>query len=120
MWQKAKGKYHLLMGIEPEKAGEGRFLLTACDDQIQVRKKNQVAYVMRTEEMCKVCNGVWHIRFTSVEDARSYIRNQANLKILQRALELEDRKTMRQVLEYRIKHLSNTPGTCSRGYDMDV
>jgi hypothetical protein len=104
MWQKVKGKYHLLWNFSPD-VQDGRFLQTACHDMVQARKKNQVSYVSYGGHMCETCKGIWHINCTSVDDARHSIRDQANLKVLRRALELADRKTLRQALQSRISRL---------------
>ena len=104
MWQKVKGKYHLLLTFTPD-IQDGRFLLGACGNQVQVLRQNQVSYVSYGGHMCVICNGVWHINCTSVDDARHSISEQTNLKVLRRALELADRKTLQQLLRSRISKL---------------
>jgi hypothetical protein len=109
MWQKVNGKYHLLMHMDQDVA-DGCFRECACGRQVQVRRKNQDPYVHYGGKKCEICSGVWHINFTSVDDAKGSIRIQRNLKVLRRALELADRVTLTRALESRIRQLENEPG----------
>lgn len=105
MWQRSRGKYHLLLNFSAD-VGDGRFLQSACGDQIQVNKKNQMAYIWSyTERSCPICIGVWHICFTSVADAKPTIAKETNMKVLRRALELAKQSTLRKAIEVRIKKL---------------
>lgn len=104
MWQRSRGKFHLLLHFSADVA-DGRFLQSACGDQIQVNKKNQEAFVFNSEKQCAIYAGVWHISFTSVADAKTAVQNQTNLKVLNRALELARQATLRKMLEARIKKL---------------
>ncbi len=104
MWQRSRGKYHLLLNFSAD-VYDGRFLQSACGDQIQVNKKNQQAFIWSYEKTCKVCTGVWHICFTSVADAKPTIAKETNMKVLRRALELAKQSTLRKAIEVRIKKL---------------
>jgi hypothetical protein len=106
MWQKVNGKYHLLLSAVPiEDVSDGRFMQSACGSQVQVRRKNQISHVSYGGKRCEICNGVWFINFTSVDDARQSIKGQTNLKVLRRALELSDRVTLTRALASRISML---------------
>ncbi len=104
MWQRSRGKFHLLLHFSPDVA-DGRFLQSACGDQIQVRRKNQETFVVNPEKQCPICAGVWHIVFTSVADAKTTVQSARNAKMLKRALELASQATLRKMIEVRIKKL---------------
>jgi len=104
MWQRSRGKFHLLLHFSRDVA-DGRFLLSACGDQIQVRQKNQETFVVNPEKQCPICAGVWHISFTSVADAKTTVQKETNMKVLKRALELASQATLRRMLEARIRKL---------------
>jgi hypothetical protein len=109
MWQKHRGKYHLLLGMNVPSVREGRFLGTACQEQIQVRKKNQVQYPL--ERKCAICSGVSHLVYTSVDEARRfYLPKETRLVVLYRALELTQSKTLKAAIEARILRVAETNG----------
>ena len=104
MWQKHKGSYHLLLN-NAETMEDGRFAQTACIELLQVRHKDQVPYVIYDQKKCIVCNGVWHIVFTSVQDARTSLKNQDNIKVLRRAADLTRSITLKMALEAKVRKL---------------
>lgn len=104
MWQRSRGKFHLLLNFSVDVA-DGRFLQSACGDQIQVRRMNQETFVFNSEKQCAICAGVWHICFTSVADAKTSVQGETNVKMLKRALELASQATLRKMIEARIKKL---------------
>lgn len=104
MWQKNKGTFHLLLHFSSDVV-DGRFLQTACGDQIQVRRKSQSTWVLDAQKPCPICVGVWRLCFTSVDDAKRTLRNETNVKVLNRALEIANQKTLRKAIEARIKRI---------------
>ena len=108
MWQKVKGKYHLLLApaYRIDDIADGRYLETACLERVQVRKKNQVSYPMKNK--CGICSGVAHLVTASVDDARIYLKKENRLVVLYRALELTTSKTLKVVIEARIRKVAET------------
>jgi|SRR5690349_11401338 len=109
MWQKVKGKYHLLLApaFRIEDIADGRFLQTACQELVQVRKKHQVSYPR--ERKCGICSGVSALIHTSVEEARRYsLPKESRLVVLYRALELTNSKTLKAAIEARIRKVAAT------------
>lgn len=104
MWQRNRGKFHLLLHFSADVA-DGRFLQSACGDQIQVRRNNQEAFVFNSEKQCPICAGIWHICFTSVFDAKTTVQQEKRLKVLNRALELAHQSTLKKVINSRINKL---------------
>jgi hypothetical protein len=104
MWQKNKGKFHLLLRFSADLI-DGKFLQSACGDQIQVRRKAQRSWIWGEEKMCPICMGIWRLCFTSVDDARQSLKNQTNIKVLERALEIARQATLKKAIETRIKKL---------------
>jgi hypothetical protein len=110
MWQKNKGKFHLLLRFSADLI-DGQFLQSACGDQIQVRRKSQRSWIWgeAIEKFCPVCVGVWQLCFTSVDDAKQTLANQTNIKVLERALEVARQTTLKKAIETRIKKLRGNP-----------
>ena len=107
MWQKVKGKYHLLLSpaYRIDDIADGRFLQTACQNQVQVRKKNQVSYPLK--DKCGICSGVSHLVNTSVDEAkRIYLKKETRLVVLYRALELTSSKTLKTAIAARIRKVA--------------
>jgi len=116
MWQKVKGKYHLLLSFahRVETIEDGRFLQTACQEQVQVRKKNQVPYPL--ENKCGICSGVSHLINTSVDEAkRYYLKRESRLVVLYRAHELTTSKTLRKAIEARIRKVAGVESHSQKG-----
>lgn len=101
MWQKDKGKYHLLLNFS-DGVMEGGFLQTACEDMLQVRRRNQAMF-HQLDSVCEVCNGVWHICYTSVDDAKQTLKNTSNLTVLRRATDIAKQATLIKAIEVRIR-----------------
>jgi len=102
MWQKYKGQWHLLLNHSSDMQ-DGRFLETACGDQIQSKRKNQ--NVFNSGENCKVCIGVWHLVFTSNADAITTLKNSFDLVVLRRSLWLTRSSTLKKAIGARIRKL---------------
>lgn len=108
MWQKVKGKYHLLLSPawRIEDTADGRTLQTACEKLVQVRKKNQVLYP--SDHRCGVCDGVASLVHTSVEEARRYsLPRETRLVVLYRARELTKSKTLKTAIDRRIRKVAD-------------
>lgn len=104
MWQKYKGRFHLLLRFSADVV-DGRFLHSACGDQIQVKRKTQKPWMFDADKPCVVCVGVWRLCFTSVDDAKNTLAKETNIKVLNRALEIASQKTLCKAIEVRIKKL---------------
>jgi hypothetical protein len=67
MWQIGKdGNWHLLWSMDADL--NNRVVPTACNSKIKAQPKKQE--VFPGQNVCEVCNGVWHIVLTSVQDAQ--------------------------------------------------
>ncbi len=102
MWQKEKGKWHLLLNHSAD-LQDGRFLQTACGNQIQVKRKSQNVFALG--ENCSVCMGVWHIVFTSVAEAKTTLKTTTNLDVLNRSLELTKSISLMNAIVSRINKI---------------
>lgn len=114
MWQKVKGKYHSLMNASG--LPDGRFVQTLCQNQVQVRKKNQVPYPL--DHKCGICSGVSVIVYTSVEEARKYsLPHEARLVVLYRAAEITRSKTLKLAIERRIRKVAGVEESRGSGQE---
>ncbi len=103
MWQKNKGKFHLILNHQIDKE-DGRFIAIACNDLIQSKKKNQISYPMSVVT-CEICTCVWRTVYTSVSDAKNNLKDINNLRALRRALELSRSVTLTKAIEVRIRKI---------------
>ena len=103
MWQKDKGEYHLLLNYSSE-TQDGSFRATACEGLIQSKKKNQSLFPLHGEG-CVICEGVWRLVFTSVDDAKTTLKHTENLTVMRRALELTKSVTLKKAIEARVRKL---------------
>lgn len=103
MWQKNKRKYHLLLNYSSE-TREGSFRRTACGDQIQSKKKNQSLFPVHGEG-CAICEGVWHLAFTSTADAMGSLKNETNIKVLENAAIITRSTTLLRAINARISKI---------------
>lgn len=106
MWQKHKGKFHLILNHQIDKE-DGRFIAIACNDLIQNKKKNQISYPMSVVT-CEICDCVWRLVYTSVSDAKNSLKNMNNLRALRRALGLSRSVTLDKAIEIRIRQIEKT------------
>lgn len=104
MWQKDKGKLHLLLQHSSDVA-EGRFLQTACGDQVQVRKDKQQSFPNHIADCCVVCTGVWRLVCTSVDDAKGTLNHATNMAVLRRSFEITGSITLKKLIGARIRKL---------------
>lgn len=104
MWQKDKGKMHLILNNSGDIA-DGRFMQTACGDLVRMKKDKQLAFVPHIADCCAVCTGVWRLVFTSVDDARSTLNLTVNLVVLRRSFEVTRSKTLRKMITARIRKI---------------
>jgi hypothetical protein len=102
MWQKEKGKYHLLLNFS-ESVIDGRFLQTACNDLLQVQRNKQAEWV--SDGRCIICEGVWRLICTSVDDAKQTLKDTDDLRVLQRALNLSKSVTLIKAIQARMNRL---------------
>jgi len=103
MWQKDRKNYHLILNSNAVVL-EGELIEMACGIQRHPNKSRQVV-ITPTWEHCPICDGIWHIVFTSVADARDRVKTTTNVKVLSRALELASQVTLRKMIEARIRKL---------------
>jgi hypothetical protein len=104
MWQKEKGKLHLLLN-HSSAVLDGRFFQTACGELVQSRKDKQKLFPDHIADCCVVCTGVWRLTFTSVDDAKGTLRLTTNLTVLRRSLEITTSVTLKKMLQARIHKL---------------
>ena len=104
MWQKYKGKYHLILHHQIDKE-DGRFIAIACDDLINSRRKNQTAYPLDIRTCCETCACVWRLVYTSTSDAKNNIKDMSNLRALRRALYLSRSVTLNKMIDKRIRKI---------------
>lgn len=104
MWQKYKGKYHLILNHQIDKE-DGRMIVIACDDVISSKKKNQTAYPLDIRTCCEVCAYVWRLVYTSTSDAKNNIKDMSNLRALRRALYLSRSVTLNKMIDVRIRKI---------------
>lgn len=104
MWQKDKGKFHLLLNYSSDTM-DGLFRHIACkDDSIQFRRAKQDMFAPH-ENCCKVCWGVYRLICTSVDDAKKSLAFEMDLVVLYRAEYLTKSKTLRKAIFSRIVKL---------------
>ena len=103
MWQRDRKNYHLILNsyaVTPD----GYLIEMACGAQRQQRKSRQTTLAPYLEH-CPICDGIWRIVFTSVEDAKSTVRSTSDMKVLKRSLALTNSATLKKMINARIKKL---------------
>lgn len=103
MWQKNKGKYHLLLNYSNE-THDGSYRQVACGDLLRSKKKNQSVFLPLGED-CVICKGVWHLAFTSTADAMTTLRNETNIKVLNQAAIITKSTTLLKAIHARIRKI---------------
>lgn len=104
MWQKDKGKFHLLLNYSSDATQEGLFRQTACNNSFQFRRAKQDLFAPH-EQCCKICWGVYRLICTSVDDAKKSLAFETDLKVLNRSLELTRSITLRKAIVSRIRKM---------------
>lgn len=106
MWQKDKaGKVHLLtLNSDNPCRMNGSISSTACGVELRIDSKKQIS-AHEVQNMCEVCKGIWHIVFTSVDDAKKSMALVTDLVVLRRSSVLTRSKTLRNALDARIRKL---------------
>jgi Zn-finger nucleic acid-binding protein len=102
IWQKHKNNYHLLRPVS-DGLQDGAYVKTVCNVQIVVKRKDQLVIV--TDDMCPICNGVWHLVYTSVADAMQSVRRETNQKVLDCAAIATSSSTLLKAINARIRKL---------------
>jgi hypothetical protein len=108
MWQKENGKYHMLVNYDQSEGDDGRCLGTFCGRTLRVNEKTVEAFVM--DRRCKICEGVWRLVCTSVDDAKCTLRSENDHDILYWAEIHAKQATLKKAIRARIKKLEKEAG----------
>lgn len=101
MWQKYKGKFHFLLNAD--RMEDGRTAQSACQELIEVARKNQTTYPM--DNKCGKCSRIAVLINSSIEDSKDDLRREKDMYILRRAFELTQSVTMRKMIRAQIRKL---------------
>lgn len=102
MWQADKDGSHLLWDYNSDLRGV--LVETACGKRMKANPKKQTISPL-VNKNCVMCNSLWHIVCTSVEDAKGALKKETNLHVLERVTLLSRSMSLRKMAQARINRL---------------